>query len=225
MITDKAGIIFSAIMGSKVTDSIPRFTAVQNELMKHVLPPIPFLGFRDKQGIHKIDADFNAELWTADKSLNTADQFFPFSFKGDDGVNYLLPYEPMISINGKNSIVRRKVAKAKSIGTDGKTIGGTIKERWTQDDYEITITGVLIGSILTGNSEQCFPRADFARLVEYMTTPKSLKVFCEPLQLLGINQIVIEEFSFPFTKGENVQAYEIKAYSDFDYKLLLKLDD
>lgn len=225
MTLDKSGILFSALMGSRVTESIPRFTAVQNELMKHVLPPIPFLGMRDQEDIKETDATFNAELWTADRALNESDQFFPFSFKGDDGVNYLLPYEPMINISGKNTIVRRNVAKAKSTQKDGVSLGGTIKERWTQDDYEITITGVLIGSLLTGKVDDCYPIKDFQRLRDFMTAPKSLKVFCEPLQLLGINQIVIEEFSFPFTKGENVQAYEIRAYSDFDYKLLLKLED
>lgn len=225
MITDRTGIIFSSLIGSAAAGSLPRFAAVQNELMKHVLPPIPFLGQIGSTGIAQVNNNVTADLWSADQPLNAADQFFPFSFKGDDGVNYLLPYEPMISINGKNSIIRRKVAKAKSTQTGGISLGGTIKERWTQDDYEITITGVLIGSILTGNVSECYPIADFEKLRDYMTAPKSLKVLCEPLQLLGINQIVIEEFSFPFTKGENVQAYEIKAYSDFDYKLLLKLDD
>ena len=129
----------------------------------------------------------------------------------------------MINISGKNTIVRRNVAKAKTKG--GLELGGSIKERWNQGDYDITITGVLIGSLLTGNVEDCFPREDFEKLRDFMTAPKSLKVYCEPLQLLGINQIVIEDFSFPFTKGENVQAYEIKCYSDFDYKLLLDIED
>ena len=220
---DKTGIIFSSLVGAGVTSAIPRLTSVQNELMKHVLPPIPFLPFRNTIEIEESDSTIDAELWKADPKLNASDQFFPFSFVGDDGQAYLLPYEPMININGKNSIVRRKVAKAKT--SDGLALGGTIKERWTQDDYEITITGVLIGSIITGSVEDCFPREDFEKLRDFMTAPKSLQVYCEPLQLLGINEIVIEDFSFPFTKGENVQAYTIKAYSDFDYKLLLELDD
>ena len=31
--------------------------------------------------------------------------------------------------------------------------------------------------------------------------------------------------NFPFTKGENVQAYEISVKSDFDYNLLLEEED
>ncbi|EGV44340.1 hypothetical protein BZARG_788 [Bizionia argentinensis JUB59] len=217
---DKAGILFSSLVGVGRTR---RFGLVQNELSKHVLPPIPFIGFKGKTGIVPIENEIEQSVWESSPPLSADDQFFPFYFVGSDGVKYLLPYEPMININGKNTLIRRNVAKAKTKG--GREVGGSIKERWNQGDYDITITGVLIGSLLTGNVEDCFPREDFEKLRDFMTTPKSLKVYCEPLQLLGINQIVIEDFSFPFTKGENVQAYEIKCYSDFDYKLLLDIDD
>jgi len=213
---DNTGILYASLVGSKI--SIPRFTAVQNELMKHVLPPIPFLPFKNETNIQESNGSYDAELWTADKPLSEEQQFFPFTFVGPDGVRYLLPYEPMISITGKNNIVRRNVAKAKGLI-------GSIKERWSQGDYEINITGVLIGSVLTGNVEECYPRKDFERLRDFMTKPKDLTVYCEPLQLLGINKIVIEDFSYPFTKGENVQAYSIKAYSDFAYNLLLDIND
>jgi len=230
-------ILFASLVGSKV--SIPRFNAVQNELMKHVLPPIPFLPLKNEIDIAKVDdtyetnteslknesGTFNIDLWKADQPTPEDQQFFPFTFVGKDGQKYLLPYEPMISISGKNTIIRRNVAKAKSTNVDGISLGGSIKERWNQADYEITITGVLIGSLLTGSIKECYPISDFEKLRDFMIAPKSIKVFCEPLQLLGINQIVIEDFSFPFTKGENVQAYEIKAYSDFDYKLLLDIND
>lgn len=218
MVSNKTGIIFSSLVGSVTTESLPRFEAVQDELIKHVLPTIPFLPLKKSKPISQKKKDFTAELWKADKPIAEDRQFFPFSFVGEDGERYLLPYEPMISISGKNTIVRRNVAKANGLI-------GSIKERWNQADYEITITGVLIGSVLTGNVEECYPRQDFERLRDYMTTPKSLTVYCEPLQLLGINQIVIEDFNFPFTKGENVQAYDIRAYSDFAYNLLLDIND
>lgn len=220
---DNLNIIQTAVLGSGQSDSFKRFKVVQNELQKKVLPPIPFVGFRNKTELQTVDNDFTVDNWKATAPLPASDQFFPFYFIGDDGERYLLPYEPFISITGKNVLVRRNVAKAKT--KEGVTVGGSIKERWTQGDYEITITGVLIGSILTGSVEDCYPREDFERLRDFMIASTSLKVMCEPLQLLGINQLVIEDFSFPFTKGENVQSYEIKAYSDFDYKLLLEIDD
>lgn len=212
-------ILYASLLGSQVTKSLSRFTAVQNELMKHVLPPINFLPLMNREiGLSDGPLIITDDLWKADGPTAEDRQFFPFSFAGDDGVKYLLPYEPLVSISGKNILVRRNVAKASGVI-------GSVKERWNQADYEITITGVLMGSIITGNVDDCYPREDFERLRDYMTKAKALTVYCEPLQLLGINKIAIEDFSFPFTKGENVQAYEIKAYSDFSYGLLLDIND
>jgi len=211
-------ILFASLVGSKI--NIPRFSAVQNELVKHVLPPIPFLPFRNKDKVFEPDSyESTLDMWTADKPTPINKQFFPLSFSVNDdrSVWYTLPYEPMLSISSKNNIVRRNVAKA--------THEGTVKERWSRDDYSITITGVLIGSLLTGSVEDCYPIFDFMELKKIMTIDTVVQVQCEPLQLLGINQIVIEDFSFPFTKGENVQAYEIKAFSDFQHQLLIELDD
>ena len=223
---DQTDILFASLVGSKVAESIPRFGAVQNELAKHVLPPIPFLPFKNTDKIDEVeenDSYEGGELWKADLTTPKDKQFFPLSFSADDEKWYLLPYEPMLNITGKNSIVRRKVAKVKN--DKGVSLSGTIKERWTRDDYEITITGALIGSLLTGDIEECFPKNDFQKLKDYMIEAKRISIRCEPLQLLDISHIVVEDFSFPFTKGENVQAYEIKAYSDFDYKLLLDIND
>ena len=219
-------ILFASLVGSKVAQSIPRFNTIQNELGKRVLPPIPFLPLKNEDTIDEVALNSTTDLWQADPSTPKEQQFFPLTFiipGNNKELSFLLPYEPMISITGKNTIVRRNVAKMKP--TTGSAIGGTIKERWSQNDYEITITGVLIGSILTGDASKCYPKDDFQSLLMYLTAAKRIRVECEPLQLLGINYIVIEDFSFPFTKGENVQAYEIKAYSDFEYTLLLDSND
>lgn len=42
----------------------------------------------------------------------------------------------MISLNGQNILTRRHVSKG--------TIKGSIKERWTQDDYSVRIEGILL---------------------------------------------------------------------------------
>lgn len=214
-------ILFASLVGSKV--NIPRFNIVQNELVKRVLPPIPFLPFKNQTDIAMPNSTHDAELWQADVPPGKEQQFFPLTFVDDTGQEYTLPYEPLISISGKNQIVRRNVAKVTT--NEGTNLGGTIKERWSRGDFEITITGVLIGSLLTGDVSECFPISDFEKLRDILTKSASWEVYCDPLQLLEINRIVIEDFSFPFTKGENVQAYEIKAYSDHDYKLLLDIND
>ena len=245
---NEKSILFASLLGSKVAQQIPRFETVQNEIGKRVLPPISFLPFKNIKvkintaddelgehstggtGIWKSDNQKEKErllgynsndlLWMADAPKSESEQFFPFTLIDELGREFLLPYEPMLSISSKNNIVKRTVAKA-----DDFKYQGTVKERWSRDDYEIKITGVLIGSILTGDVSQCYPKEDFEKLKNFLEGKSSWMVYCEPLQLLGINRIVIEEMSFPFTKGENVQAYEISALSDFDFNLLLEEKD
>ena len=221
-------ILFASLVGSKIVEMVPRLSAVQNELMKHVLPPIPFLPFRNDTGVEKIKVSaLESTTWQADFPLDESQQFFPLSLSIDEGATWFrLPYEPLISISGKNVIAKRRVAKSENNVTTDLKAGeffGTVKERWSQDDYEITITGVLMGSILKGTFEDCFPRADFEKLKKILTHSKHIKVKCAPFELLGINSIVIDDFSLPFTKGENVQAYEIKCCSDFSYNLLMEI--
>ena len=212
-------ILFSALVGSKVADSIPRFKVVQNELEKQVLPPIPFIGRLNEVDVSKNSMQITSRNWQRTEP-NIDNQFFPLSFrrkiKGEPW--YTLPFEPLISISGKNEIIKRKVAK-------NVDFIGTIKERWSQDDFSITITGTLIGVNDRGTVQDTFPREDFEQLRDYLFAPEGIEVNCEPLQLLGINAIVVEDVTFPFTKGENVQAYEIKALSDFTAEFLLEIEE
>ena len=213
-------ILFASLVGSKIIEKIPRLTAVQNELMKHVLPPLPFLPFRNNEDIAQVPSEEYFNHWEANRPVSEEQQFFPLSLSLDQGETYFrLPYEPLISISGKNVIAKRRVAKI--IQDANSPLTGTIKERWSQDDYEITITGVLYGAIEKGNYEDCFPKDDFEKLKRILTYSKEIRILCAPLELLGITKIVIDDFSFPFTKGENVQAYEIKACSDYSYNLLM----
>lgn len=203
-------ILFAGLMGSKALETLGRLEIVQNELGKHVLPAIPFLPFQ------------NMYLNKQDTPLAEEHQFFPVSFSfGNSETRWTFPYEPMVSVSGGNNIVQRNVSKQiKEIGGSLQT--GTIKERWSQKDYEITITGVLFGDLMKGKPEDCYPTALMTKLMQYLTKSKEITIYCELLNVLGILKIVITDFSFPFTKGENVQSYEIKALSDFNYDLLLE---
>lgn len=228
-------ILFAGLMGVKAVKTLERLDIVQNELTKHVFPPIPFLPFRNITGVQEVSIGAQSNIWKADhqvtqRNLWEADpeqsedhQFFPLSFSFfESGTKWLFPYEPLISISGGSNIVKRNVAKN---GTDerGKQLTGTIKERWSQKDFDITITGVLMGKKLRGKPEDCYPKAQMNSLFEFLTAQKEIYVFCHLFEPLGINRIVIEDYSFPFTKGENVQAYEIKAVSDSIHKLLIEV--
>lgn len=126
----------------------------------------------------------------------------------NDPESFLLPFEPLVTISGKNTIIRRKVAKSQQ--------SGTIKERWCQDDFEVTIQGVM-----TGKDESRYPEASISKLLELFDERQSVEVEQGILQLFGIHYLAIESASFPHTKGVNNQNYEIKAYSDNPVSLLI----
>jgi len=136
----------------------------------------------------------------------------PLSFRLPDGSWWLFPVEPLISISGKNTIVRRNVAKSER--------RGTIKERWAEDDLQINIQGSLAHSDL-----YTYPSQELSTLYQAITQRKAIEIKNELLQLLNVHQIVVEPYSFPFSKGENVQNFSIDAYSDDLYELFIEVKD
>jgi hypothetical protein len=95
---------------------------------------------------------------------------------------------------------------------------GSIKERWCQDDYDVTIVGIF-------QSDNFFTAAEYAeRLCKICSTPGAVPVVNDMLQsVYGITRLVIESFDFPFTKGEDNQQFMIRAFSDDNYTLLEEL--
>lgn len=136
----------------------------------------------------------------------------PLRFKLEESgaQEWLFPMEPMISVNGQNILVRRNVSKGK--------IRGSIKERWTQDDYSVRIEGILMG--MDGK----YPEADVAKLRSFCEAGH-VKALNPLLEIFGISQLAIESWDIPFTSGTINQNYTIQAYSDDIYKLLLSRDD
>jgi hypothetical protein len=126
---------------------------------------------------------------------------------------FTLPYDPVISIEGGNTIVRRSVLK---LG-EAERRRGTIKELWSQNDYKITISGVLIGK------EGAMPQEDLLRLRNYCEERRRLYIEADMLEPYNIQYIIAESWSLPHTAGMENQAYSITAVSDDDYELLIKL--
>jgi len=133
-----------------------------------------------------------------------------FQLEEPGAVEWLFPYEPMISINGQNRLIRRYVSKGK--------IKGSIKERWTQDDYTVTIEGILI------SEDGHYPTDDVEKL-RMFCEKGHVKALSPLLEVFGINQLAIESWDIPFTSGATNQNYTITCYSDDIYKLLLSRDD
>ena len=134
---------------------------------------------------------------------------FPLSFQLEGGEWWLLPFEPQITLQGTNTIIKKPVSKG--------SVRGTIKERWAQGDYQLSISGILMG-------ENSYPADDVKRLRSYCEAAKVL-VKSPLLELFSINQIVIESWSVPHTVGVRNQAYTISALSDDIYRLLLRKED
>lgn len=135
---------------------------------------------------------------------------YPLTFKSPLLNAFSFTIDPFISLSFKNTITRRQVAK-------GST-RGTVKERWTEDDVEITISGIFI------NADNITPE-EVSRLHEYFELHESIEVESTILNSRDIYRIVIESLDFPHTKGSGNQAYQIKAYSDDVFQLLVKTNN
>jgi hypothetical protein len=137
---------------------------------------------------------------------------FPLRLKMEEknAEEWLLPYEPMISINGQNIVVKRQVSKGSA--------RGSVKERWAQDDYSITIEGILM------TQDGSYPKDDVSRL-RSMCESAHLTALSPLFEVFGISDIVVESWDIPFTAGQSNQNYSIKALSDDMYQLLLTNED
>jgi len=126
-----------------------------------------------------------------------------------DESDFLLPIDPLVSISGKNIITRRYVSKSK--------MRGSIKERWSQDDYSIQISGLL-------TSDDGFDVAYYEEQLRlFCEASQSVGIVCNFLNsVFGIFKISIESYDFPFTKGIENQAFTINGYSDDNYTLLVE---
>ena len=135
---------------------------------------------------------------------------FKFQDSSSPGGWWTLPYEPLVSVKGENIIIKRNVAKS-----EGR---GSIKERWAEGDIKITIDGTFVNADL-----KKYPAIEVQKLREIVKQRRAIRIQNDLLQLLNVNQIVIEDYSLPFSKGENVQNYSISALSDDSYNLFIEV--
>lgn len=159
-----------------------------------------------KQQTHTADADLQNRL---KKGLVSRTNFIVPVTLITDTITYTFPLDPIISLQGKNIIVRRYVSKRK--------YGGSIKERWSQDDWELTISGTIIGE-----AEHVGEHVKTIHKI-CSESKQGVEISCDFINdYVGINRIAIESFDFPFTKGVENQDLIIKAYSDDVYNLLIE---
>lgn len=91
---------------------------------------------------------------------------------------------------------------------------GTVKEYISDDDYRVRIDG---GFYLRDR----YPQDEVDRLVALCSVPAALEVVSPFLQLFGIYQLVIEQYTFNQIPGnEYVQTFSMSAVSDRPVELL-----
>lgn len=179
-----------------------------NTLFGYVAPPFPaFLESGDQllpsNPLTAIQANFDQFK----KSVLNVEMIFPLKLSIPD-FEYELPFEPMISMSGGNNIVKRYPLRNNS--------DGSVKERWSQKDYSITIKGFLLD--LNDNN---YPEDQVSALRRFLEYAGSIKAECTLLRLFGIEYITINDHDVPFTPGKNIQEYSIIADSDKLFNSLL----
>lgn len=134
----------------------------------------------------------------------------PVKLRTPGGTFWTFPVEPLVSISGGNIIAKRTVAKSKG--------RGTIKERWSQDDYTVNIEGVMINM----DNANVYPEADVRKLRELCEAHEALEIECDLCLIHDISRITIVSWDIPFTKGEANQRFSISALSDDLFDLLVE---
>lgn len=131
--------------------------------------------------------------------------FMPLTIDG-----YEFPNEPLVKIKGTKSIVRTPVAG----------YSGTVKEDMGLNDYEITIRGLVVN-----NDSDAYPEVEVQQIRALYEKRESLVVVNPIFSLFNIDSIAIESLMLPAVEGyQNVQAYEIKGYSDRSIELVVNTD-
>lgn len=102
------------------------------------------------------------------------------------------------------------VSQTKNIVTtaiQGKN--GTIKEFIADGDYQIAINGVI------WINDNIYPEDDVQTLINICKIPQSIKIFSNFINMFGISEIVITDYSIAQQEGiRNQQPFTINAISD-----------
>jgi hypothetical protein len=127
--------------------------------------------------------------------------------------NFQLPNEPVIEINGGQTIIKTPIDSS----TDPqKRRFGTFKEMFSLDDYKIIIRGVAV--LEDGTDE--YPEEQIKQIRYLCEKASNIAIACTLTTIFGIPKIVIESCSFPGVEGApGYQPYQLNCLSDFDFDI------
>lgn len=132
-----------------------------------------------------------------------------------------LKYESLdrkqISVSAMNlGVALCDVSQSKNIITtpiQGRN--GTIKEYISDGDYVINIKGVI-----TIDAQDYYPEQEVKQLKQFLDAPVSLKVASSYLNRLGINEVVVKDYTLNQSEGmRNVQYFELSCLSETPFEI------
>lgn len=158
----------------------------------------------------------NSDLLKTDRNLLEVDQemaktllnqplldMITFEHTGDGPTySFTLKDAPIITVTRPRNIVKTAI--------QGRKGGGTIKEFVSNDDYHITVNGLL------ANNQDRMPWDLMQDLNEMLIADRTYKVYSKFLTLLGITQIVVDQIGEikPVDGFTNLIQYSFTLLSD-----------
>lgn len=168
------------------------------------------LPYPQKNGVISVDiGEDNEQIPVKDDALyNGVSVFGTPLFMPCQLDDYILPNEPIITINGQNTIVKTILTGVK----------GSVKEMINSDDYVIKIQGIIVNE-----DSDDYPEDDVRKMRKILEKGDVVDISNRLLTLFDIHQVAIESFIFAGIEGnQNCQAYEIACISDWPVDLILK---
>jgi hypothetical protein len=169
---------------------------------------IPYGTVNTKANIVTAGGDINAQTFTVKQanklSVLGTPIFHPLTINGIE-----LPNEPLITLQGRNEIIRTRIS--------GNTQRGTVKELIGEDDYVISVKGFAVNM-----DSDDYPEDEMRKLRQLKEFKEHMTVVSPLLALFNINYVVLEDIQLPGVEGyQAIQGYELKLYSDDPYELEL----
>lgn len=136
-------------------------------------------------------------------------EFEAGSYEKLDGT--VIEYQSVLLTNVLVSIsLAKNIVKTSTEGREG-----TIKEYTSSGDYQIAISGIITGS------QRVFPVNEVSALNDILNVPDKVAVINSSMNLLGIDNIVITNFTLPQETGRySQQKFSITAISDKEIDLV-----
>jgi hypothetical protein len=172
------------------------------------------LTFQDGEGLEQRDIDYEgltSRDFQADKlSYLGTPVFDPVSLKSQDG-----------NISIELDAILTELSMSKNIVTTAiQGRNGTVKEYIADGDYNVVFRGVIVGQ------DGDYPQFDVSILRDLVQLPEALICESDFLRLFGVNNIVVQTYSFPQREGFlNTQLFELQCLSDEPIELIIENEE